>query len=421
LFLIYIDDIIKDIETNIFLFADDTSLFDHILDPVMSFAKMNRDLVRLQNWSTQWLVSFNPTKTQYIVFSKKLVKPAYPDLYLDGKKLTIAKQHKQLGITLNARMTFDDHIRENCKKAMNRITALKRLRNRLPRKSKLDIYTSFIRPVLEFGWQLYDGASKQALSMLEKVQREALLLVTSAYKKTSHTKLLNEVGIPLLSRRREMQKIQFMHKYARGKVPKYLCDIIPPTVGKKVGYNLRNVENIVLPRTKKTYFLKSFIPSSIKVWNALDIKIRESSSKESMKAKLKAMYGNQSYSLFLYGDSSGAINHSRIRMGLSGLNAQRKKCNFIPNGSCGTCGYKSETPQHYFLFCPTYAAQRQQLLRELTQNVTDIMQPLANFQNSTKSSNDFIQLLLTGTGNREYDTIVFKNVHNYITSTNRFN
>jgi hypothetical protein len=36
------------------------------------------------------------------------------------------------------------------------------------------------------------------------------------------------------------------------------------------------------------------------------------------------------------------------------------------------------------------------------------MQPLADFQNSTKSLNDFIQLLLTGTGNREYDTTVFK-------------
>ena len=62
-----------------------------------------------------------------MIFSKKLVKVDYPDLFLEGKKLAKVDKHKQLGVTFNSKMTFDDHIQENCTKAMKRITALKRI------------------------------------------------------------------------------------------------------------------------------------------------------------------------------------------------------------------------------------------------------------------------------------------------------
>ena len=81
LFIIYIDDIIENIESNIFLFADDTSLLESITDPLLSFAKLNRDLSKLNEWAKQWLVTFNPLKTKYIIFSKKIEQLHYPDLY----------------------------------------------------------------------------------------------------------------------------------------------------------------------------------------------------------------------------------------------------------------------------------------------------------------------------------------------------
>ena len=74
LFLIYIDDIVKDIESNMFLFADDASILESITDPNHTFEKLNRDLTRLHIWSLKWAVNFNQTKTKYMVFSKKLQK-----------------------------------------------------------------------------------------------------------------------------------------------------------------------------------------------------------------------------------------------------------------------------------------------------------------------------------------------------------
>ena len=243
LFLIYIDDIIKDIECNMFLFADDTSILEVITDPVTSFEKINRDLSRLHVWSNQWLVKFNPTKTKYIIFSKKLQTLNYTDLYINNEKLQKVRQHKQLGIIFNDRMTWEHHINENCKKAMNRLTALKRIGSKIPRKSKFTIYIAFIRPILEFGSQLYDNCTAELSDKVERVQRECLLYITGAYKKTSHRELLKEVGLPALQKRRLMQKIQFVYKAKKNLLPTYLKEIIPETVGDRNDYNLRNFDN----------------------------------------------------------------------------------------------------------------------------------------------------------------------------------
>ena len=50
LFIIFINDIITDIESEILIFADDTTLLAFGLDPAETSAQLNRDL----NWISEW-------------------------------------------------------------------------------------------------------------------------------------------------------------------------------------------------------------------------------------------------------------------------------------------------------------------------------------------------------------------------------
>ena len=59
-FLIYINDISIDLESDVKLFADDTSLFSVVFDPISSANILNRDLAKISNWAYQWKMSFNP-------------------------------------------------------------------------------------------------------------------------------------------------------------------------------------------------------------------------------------------------------------------------------------------------------------------------------------------------------------------------
>ena len=419
LFLIYTNDIINNIDCEMFLYADDTSILEVITDPLLSFDRINSDLNKLQSWSRQWLVNFNPDKTKFIVFSKKLNDVDYPDLFINDRKIKRVSHLKQLGINLNKSLTWELHIKENCKKAMNRLTALKKIGSKLTKKSRLTIYISFIRPVLEYGFQLYDNCTKALSDTLEHVQRESLLFITGAYKKTSHKELLQEVGVAPLEKRRKCQKILFMYKARHNMLPDYLMSIVPNRID-NLNYNLRNNENFIVPKSKKNYFLKSFIPSSTRAWNEADLDIKRSTSLQSLKNKLKQIYENKSYYLYLIKDGYGALNHSRIRMGLSALNAQRKRYNFIDNSRCNYCNYKCENEEHFFFHCPAFAAQRQTMVDDLERIVPQVILPFNNYNISKKVSREFCRIITKGSGIISNDTHMFDIVHTYISSTNRF-
>ena len=86
LFLVFINDIVEEINSSIRLFADDTSLYiivDDPLDPLDAAIKLNADLSRIDMWASTWLVTFNPSKSESLIFSRKVNKPYHPPIYMN--------------------------------------------------------------------------------------------------------------------------------------------------------------------------------------------------------------------------------------------------------------------------------------------------------------------------------------------------
>ena len=52
---------------------------------------------------------------------------------------------------------------------------------------------------------------------------------------------------------------------------------------------------------------------------------------------------------------------TRIRMGLSVLNAHRHRYNFIPYSTCTYCNTGAETPIHYFFTCTSHTLRYRKL------------------------------------------------------------
>ena len=68
-------------------FADDTSLFLIVRDPVVSARDLNHDLEQIKNWAHQWKMCFNPDPSKLaeeILFSQKIKKPDHPPIYFNG-------------------------------------------------------------------------------------------------------------------------------------------------------------------------------------------------------------------------------------------------------------------------------------------------------------------------------------------------
>ncbi|WP_078461400.1 reverse transcriptase domain-containing protein [Solemya velum gill symbiont] len=146
LFLVYINDIVCDIKSEIKLFADDTSLSVIVDHPNSSAAQLQSDIDKISLWAHKWLVTFNPIKTECLLISRKTIKPVHPPLLMYGQNISEVVSHKHLGIILSNDCTWKLHIEYISKKAWSRINIMRRLKFILDRKSLETIYLSFITP-----------------------------------------------------------------------------------------------------------------------------------------------------------------------------------------------------------------------------------------------------------------------------------
>ena len=64
LFLIYINDIITNIKSTVRLFADDTSLYLIVNEPVEAARCLNSDLELICQWAERWLVKCNTAESE---------------------------------------------------------------------------------------------------------------------------------------------------------------------------------------------------------------------------------------------------------------------------------------------------------------------------------------------------------------------
>ena len=109
LFLVYINDIAKHLLSLTRLFADDSSLFysaAHIADIA---GIINHDLQLLTNWAKQWLVRFNPLKTEAVLFTLKKLD-FLPQLVFDNIPISFVDSHKHLGVTLSSNGQWHSHV-----------------------------------------------------------------------------------------------------------------------------------------------------------------------------------------------------------------------------------------------------------------------------------------------------------------------
>ena len=212
LFIIYINDIVNEINSNIKLFADDTSLYLIVDDPISTAESLNSDINKINDWSMKWLVKFNPKKTESMVISRKSDKPFHPQILMDNNHIQCVTEHKHLGIILSDDGTFGKHIDMITKKAFSRVNLMRKFKFILDRKTLEKIYLTYIRPLLEYGDIIWDNKTLFLNNKLECVQVEAARIVTGATRLVSIDKLYTETGWEKLVTRREHHRLVYFYR-----------------------------------------------------------------------------------------------------------------------------------------------------------------------------------------------------------------
>ena len=93
---------------------------------------------------------FSPDRkesAQEVLFSRKRQIQSHPTLSLVER----STYHKHLGVILDEKLNFKEHINSAISKVKKGISVIKKLRHTLLQKSLLTIYKVFLRPLIDYG------------------------------------------------------------------------------------------------------------------------------------------------------------------------------------------------------------------------------------------------------------------------------
>ena len=357
LFIIYINDLVSDLESNPFVYADDTTLIATGSSTYETTNILNRDLFKISNWAHTWKVTFNASKSKDMIFSKFLL-PSYPTI-LGLQCIERVHLHKHLGLYINSSLTWDKHIESIVKKVNLKLSIMWQVKE-LSRQCLDVLYKLHVRSSIDYAITVF-GPSLNAsqIKILDNLNYRAARLVTGAQKYTSSEKLLNELGWENTTKRIEYLCLTQFYKIIHRQTTPLVHENLPPRLNSNYPTN-RTFQHYPF---MSSFFVNSFFPFSIRRWDQLDPDLRNEPDFTEFKIKLKEKLKPHKFKHFHCGFKYPNTLHTQLRLGRSFLN-----CHLFPIGLSITkycqCG-SLESVEHFLLDCKLYDHARVQLFQKL--------------------------------------------------------
>jgi hypothetical protein len=221
LFNIYTHDIPRSFpHTTLALFADDAALISQSSKTDQAIHDLQTALNTVATWYRIWRIEINPSKTQAIMFTHKRNSPEI-DLTLHGKTIQWSNSIKYLGLTLDKKLSWNQHVDSVYAKANGKLASLyPLLRSKfLSQEAKLMIYKTVIRPTFAYAAPIWSGCNDTSLKKLQVLQNKAIRSSLKANIMTKITDLHESANIPYVIHYLQELSIKFYENILHSKVP----------------------------------------------------------------------------------------------------------------------------------------------------------------------------------------------------------
>ena len=269
LFLLYINDLPQNIQSQVRLFADDTAVYLTVTSSEDANT-LQADLDTLQEWERTWDMEFNPSKCQVLHITRSR-QPLQSQYTLHRQFLEPVDSAKYLGVNISQSLNWNHHINEITGKAKRTLGFVKRSVKTKNEAVKELAYKTSVRPQVEYASSVWNPHTKQNISKIEMVQRRAARWVKNNYSSyDSVSNMLDNLGWRSLENRRiDSRLIMFykiIHRHVAIQIPTYFEK--PPRYTRHMHpLSHRQIH------TSATYYQQSFYPEIIVLWNRLPSEI----------------------------------------------------------------------------------------------------------------------------------------------------
>lgn len=286
LFVIYINHLPDNLNSDCYMFADDTKVFNEIRCDEDS-EKLQHDMEELENWSDKWLLRFHPDKCKVLSAGKR--KTRRFEYKLCNTKLQYTEKEKDIGVVMDNQLNFKDHMNEKINKANSIMGLIRRTFTYLDESAFLMLYNALVRPHLECANAIWNPYKKKHITALENVQRRATKLIPG-YKELSYEERLRKLKLPILAFRRKRADMIEVFKLTSG-----IYDTSLPPILKM------NKDTITRGHSKKIYSQRAnkdirknfFTFRTTQTWNNLPENVINAKTKKLFESRLDRYWKNQ--------------------------------------------------------------------------------------------------------------------------------
>jgi len=207
-------------QTYILQFADDTALISHNTTTNKCVTQLQELTNSTLEWMKKWRILPNPTKTKLILFNHK-IKESSPSIALSNTQIGPSRKCKYLGLQIDNKLQFKDHVKNQKKIAINRAGHFRSLTYKnsgISTHTASTIYKMICRPILEYAHTSFINIAQSHLNTIAAAERICLRKITkfrhpnNPLHNLSNHLLYNTTKIePILSRMKRLSK-KFINK-----------------------------------------------------------------------------------------------------------------------------------------------------------------------------------------------------------------
>ena len=284
LFLLYVNDIanVSDVFVTT-IFADDTTLFCSGTNVDDIVQNVNTAMDKIVDWLQCNKLSLNIAKSNYMLFTNKKVSSNIR-ICIENKCIARVTNTKFLGITLDEKLCWKEHIMAIKKKISRGIGILNKARKVLHNKPLVDMYYAFIYPYLSYGIEVWGNTFNTYLLPLLKLQKKVVRMISNSQYLAHSDPLFRKLEILKVSKLYILQNQIYMYKFLNKTLPCVFDHMFIRNTSIH-SQNTRQASHFHLPRCRTNIYQSSFKPTCIRLYNQLESKIDY--SLKSFKKKLR--------------------------------------------------------------------------------------------------------------------------------------